>query len=199
MITFDKTVFLREFNLSEAQCEAFIGCAEYRHYPKHHLLLQDTFKTQDTLGYIINGAIRTYCVNDEGQEISFLLQVNGDFFGDYESYIRQTKSYFILETLLDTDVLLFNKGRIEQLAQSDLFWMEFTRKMADFTFIEAKRRIEDLLLYTPEQRYLKLLKKSQEIIQKIPQKYISTYLGITPQSLSRIRKRIVRSHLKNTC
>lgn len=62
--------------------------------------------------------------------------------------------------------------------------------MTEVSFLEAKRRIDDLLLNTPEQRYLNLLQKAPEVLQKIPQRYISSYLGITPQSLSRIRGRI---------
>lgn len=144
----------------------------------------------DKLGVIVDGAIRTYAVNDKGQEISYLLQVNGSFFGDYKSYISGSKSELILEAILDTEALLFDKKSIDTLCDRDVFWLKFSKKMSDVAFLEAKERLDDLLFNTPEERYNNLLRKSGEVIQKIPQKYISTYLGITPQSLSRIRKRI---------
>ncbi|WP_202985448.1 Crp/Fnr family transcriptional regulator [Mucilaginibacter inviolabilis] len=144
----------------------------------------------DRLGYIVDGATRAYYVNEAGEEISYLLQVNGDFLGDYESYITGKKSDLIIETLLKTEVVFFEKAKIEQLISQDVFWLGFAKKISDLVFLDAKQRINDLLFYNPEQRYLNLLKKSPGIIQKIPQKYISSYLGITPQSLSRIRKRI---------
>lgn len=143
------------------------------------------------LGYIVNGALRTYCVMESGDEISFLLQVNGDFFGDYESYLTGGRSGFIIEAMMDTEVLLFDKHDLDQLIDSDIFWLRFSRKIPDVCFLEAKRRIEDLLFFGPEERYFRLLNKMPEIVQKIPLKYISSYLGITPQSLSRIRKRII--------
>lgn len=144
----------------------------------------------DILGYIISGAARTYYVNNKGEEISYLLQVNGDVIGDFASYITGEKSEAKIETLLKTEVLYFEKSKLETLIQKDVFWLGFAKQLSDLAFLSAKQRLDELYFYTPEQRYLNLINKSPEIIQKIPQKYISSYLGITPQSLSRIRKRI---------
>jgi CRP-like cAMP-binding protein len=143
------------------------------------------------LGYIINGAVRTYYVNEKGEEVSYLLQVNDDVIGDYKSYITGNKSEVKIETLLKTEVLYFEKKSIEALIQKDKFWLGFAKQISDLAFLSAKNRLDELFFYTPEQRYLNLLNKSPEILNKIPQKYISSYLGITPQSLSRIRKRII--------
>lgn len=144
----------------------------------------------DKLGYIINGAARIYYINDKGEEISYLLQVNGDVIGDFASYITGKESQLKIETLLKTEVLYFEKKKLEQLIKQDNFWLGFSKHLSDLAFLSAKQRLDELFFYTPEQRYLNLLNKSPEIIQKILQKYISSFLGITPQSLSRIRKRI---------
>ena len=153
-------------------------------------LIETKNRVFDKLGYIINGAARIYYVNDKGEEISYLLQVNGDIIGDFASYITDEKSLAKIETLLKSEVLYFEKSKLEELIQKDVFWLGFAKHLSDLAFLSAKRRLDEFYFYTPEQRYLNLLKKSPEIIQKIPQKYISSYLGITPQSLSRIRKRI---------
>lgn len=118
-------------------------------------------------------------------------EMNGDFFGDYESYLTGRRSRFIIEAMMDTEVLLYDKQDLNRLIDSDMFWLRFSRTIPDVCFLEAKRRVEDLLFYGPEERYFRLLNKMPEIVQKIPLKYISSYLGITPQSLSRIRKRII--------
>ncbi|GAL87401.1 conserved hypothetical protein [Sporocytophaga myxococcoides] len=144
----------------------------------------------DRLGYIINGAARIYYLNEKGEEVSYLLQVNEDVIGDYASYITGEKSQAKIETLLETEVLYFEKKGVEELIKKDVFWLGFAKRISDLAFLSAKQRLDELFFFTPEQRYLNLLKKSPEILNKIPQKYISSYLGITPQSLSRIRKRI---------
>lgn len=153
-------------------------------------LIEPKNQVFDRLGYIINGAARIYYINDKGEEISYLLQVNGDVIGDFASYITGEKSQAKIETILKTEVLYFEKTKLEQLIKQDIFWLGLSKHLSDLAFLSAKRRLDELFFYTPEERYLNLLNKSPEIIQKIPQKYISTYLGITPQSLSRIRKRI---------
>ncbi|ERJ59061.1 hypothetical protein M472_09785 [Sphingobacterium paucimobilis HER1398] len=146
----------------------------------------------DKLAFIIQGAMRSYLMNDKGEEINLLLQVNKDFIGDYESYISGKKASLYIKAMIETELFVISKDTINDLAQQDVFWMDFKIRMSDYAFLEAKRRIEDLLLFTPEERYLNLLRKSREVLQKIPQKYISTFLGITPQSLSRIRRRIMK-------
>lgn len=146
----------------------------------------------DKLAFIIQGAMRSYLINSKGEEINLLLQVNQDFVGDYESYISGKKASLYIKALIETELFVITKEAINELVSKDTFWMDFKVRMSDYAFLEAKRRIEDLLLFTPEERYLNLLRKSQEVLQKIPQKYISTFLGITPQSLSRIRKRIMK-------
>lgn len=149
----------------------------------------------DQLGYIVDGAARIFYLNDNGEEMSYLLQVNGDALGDYESYLTGQPSQVKIEFLLPTEVLYFRKKDIDRLAERDVFWLALTKRISDLAFIYCKRRLDELFFYTPEQRYLNLSSKSPEILNKIPQKYISTYLGITPQSLSRIRKRLAEVDL----
>ncbi|MDQ1096148.1 CRP-like cAMP-binding protein [Chryseobacterium sp. SORGH_AS909] len=144
----------------------------------------------DHLALIIQGAMRSYIITEKGEEMNMLLLVSRDFTGDYEGFITSGKAGFHIRALINTELFVISRSAIDALEKADVFWTRFKTTMSDYAFIEAKRRIEDLLLHTPEQRYLNLLGKSREILQKIPQKYISTYLGITPQSLSRIRKRI---------
>jgi CRP-like cAMP-binding protein len=186
----DQENLANKLGLNAGRLQELLSISAVMHYSKNQLLLENGTTCQ-RLGYIINGSLRTYCVNPKGEEISFLLQVNGDFFGDYESFLTGRKTNFIIKATLDTEVIWFEKKGLEELMLSDQFWLLFSKKVADICFLEAKRRIEDLLFYTPEERYRNLLNKSPEIIQKIPQKFISSYLGITSQSLSRIRKRLI--------
>ncbi len=176
--------------LPAARLETLLTVSHTETYPKHNRIGTPN-KVFDRLGYILQGAVRTFYVNDQGAEISYLLQVDQDFIGDYESYITGKPSELQIEALLDTEVLFFERRAIDRLIQEDGSWMGVAKRVSDLVFLDAKRRFNELLFHTPEQRYLNLLNRSPELIQKIPQKYISSYLGITPQSLSRIRKRLI--------
>lgn len=175
--------------ISMERAEEFLEICYIVNYDKNKII-EPKNGVFDRLGFILNGAVRIYYINEKGEDISYLLQVNNDVIGDYASYITGKKSLAILQTLLKTDVLYFDKKDIEALIRKDIFWIGLAKRISDLAFLDSKQRLDELFFYTPEERYLNLLKKSPEILNKIPQKYISSYLGITPQSLSRIRKRI---------
>ncbi|WP_246034273.1 Crp/Fnr family transcriptional regulator [Empedobacter tilapiae] len=175
--------------LSLERVDEFLEICYVVNYDKNRMI-EPKNSIFDRLGFILNGAVRIYYINEKGEDISYLLQVNNDVIGDYASYITGKKSVALIQSLLKTEVLYFDKKDVEALIQKDIFWLGLTKHMSDLAFLDAKQRLDELFFYTPEERYLNLLKKSPEILNKIPQKYISSYLGITPQSLSRIRKRI---------
>lgn len=191
-------------NVHHQQLRKIFGLSEHRYSQlvdqsenivfKRNTIIKSPKRIFDRLYCITEGAVRTYYINEKEEDITYLLQVKGDFFGDYESYITEKPSKFIIETVVDTQVICIYKEVIDQLSEQDIFWMQFSKKIADMAFLDAKRRINELLFYSPEKRYLNLVQKNPAIIHNIPQKYISTYLGVTPQSLSRIRKRLTNYH-----
>ena len=183
-------VLATKLNLSADRLQELMQGSSVVKYKKGSFLMHHG-ELSHQLGFIIKGALRTFTINQEGEDISFLLQVDGDFFGDYECFLNGKKSNWQLQTTMGTEVVLINKQHLHHLMDKDPFWISFYKQIADVCFLEAKRRIEELLFYTYEQRYLNLITNRPKVIEKIPQKYIASYLGITTQSLSRIRSRIL--------
>lgn len=113
----------------------------------------------------------------------------GDFFGDYLSFLTNQKTY--LEVICFEPCTLF---RISQINFQALSKTEYGRIIcqtaSDSLFIHKQTQQLELLSKTAEQRYIEMLEKQPNIIQRTPQKYIASYLGIIPESLSRIRKNI---------
>ena len=116
--------------------------------------------------------------------------MKGDAIVDYANFISGESSNLHIQFLLDSEVLYIHKHTLNQLIEKDPFWMGFAKNISDLAFLSAKQRLDELFFFNPEERYLNLLKKSPEVIQAIPQKYIASYLGITTPSLSRIKNRI---------
>lgn len=163
-------------------------CTLVQHAKKE--ILQPQNSLFDSLGYIINGGVRTYYIDHQGNEISYLLQLNGDAIGDYARFISGVSSNLHIQFLLDSEVLYIHKSNLDKLIEKDPFWLGFAKYISDMAFLSAKQRLDELFFFNPEERYLNLIKKSPEVVQKIPQKYIASYLGITTPSLSRIKRRI---------
>lgn len=168
--------------------EYVAACSIVQHRKKEILHPQNSLF--ESLGYILEGGARTYYIDKQGNEISYLLQLKGDAIGDYANFISGESSNLHIQFLLDSEVLYIHKHTLNQLIEKDPFWMGFAKNISDLAFLSAKQRLDELFFYNPEERYLNLLKKSPEVIQAIPQKYLASYLGITTPSLSRIKNRI---------
>ena len=137
--------------------------------------------------------MRSYYINENGDDISFIFHFDNQFFADYESILCNSVSYLNIQAMEDSELLLLDKNDLQNLYEKEMYWQKFGRLMTEKIYLDTKKRLENLLYYSPEKRYTNLLEENPLVFEKIPQKYIAGYLGITPQSLSRIRKRI-RKH-----
>jgi CRP-like cAMP-binding protein len=172
------------------------------HFEEFYALLHDTKLSKSDLflkqgekckylGFIKKGTIRCFYINDQGREINFGFYFENEFFTDYESILCDTVSNMNIQALEDSEILLLSKEHLQDLYKKEAYWQQFGRVMSEKIYLDAKKRIDDLLCYSPENRYLNLVKKQPALFQKIAQKHIASYLGVTEQSLSRIRSRIV--------
>ena len=144
----------------------------------------------DSIGFVLKGAFRTFYLDNNGADITTHFQLENMFVVDYQSFITSEKSVFQIEALENSHILYFNKKTVESLFQQSHNWEKFGRIIAEQVFIMYTKRFQSLLFQTAEERYLNLLKEFPEIFQRVPQYLIASYLGIKPQSLSRIRKQL---------
>lgn len=151
------------------------------------------------IGLVDNGSLRTFYINENAEEVNFLFHFNQKIedivFTDYESFLLSTPSKLNIQALENCSFYLIPHQDWQNLCNKSSYWQMFATKMTEKAYLSAKKRVEDLLYYSPENRYIKLLQSNPQIFQKISQRHLASYLGITPQSLSRIRKRISINYL----
>ena len=155
--------------------------------PSKTILLEEG-KVADRLYLIHKGCLRLFFYND-GKDITFQFFFEGDFVASFDSLYKQQTSLFSLESIEPTEISTIKRNsfynHIEQIPS--------LRKGYEEKLIERFHVYQQLFLSriknTPQQRYEELLKEHPDIIQRVPQHYIASYLGITPVSLSRIRNR----------
>ncbi|HMK26238.1 MAG TPA: Crp/Fnr family transcriptional regulator [Chitinophagaceae bacterium] len=142
--------------------------------------------------FIIKGAMRQYSVDDKGVEHIVRLSIENWWVADRESYVMLTPSVYNIDAWEDTDVLLLTRAdflnRLTPIAAIN----EMTRKMDENYAIASQKRLNATISLSAEQRYSDLAKTYPEFLQRFPQHIIASYLGITKETLSRIRSHAVK-------
>lgn len=153
-------------------------------------ILIDKGEVSNSAFFVNSGFLRYYKTNSAGEEITIHLFSPGDFAASFNSFVTNTKSNEILHTLTDSDLLIINKNDLEELYASGTKWQVFGRKLMEKFLLEKENRIIDQISLTAKERYIKLLQTKPDLIQNVPIQYLASFIGIKPESLSRIRKQI---------
>jgi CRP/FNR family transcriptional regulator, anaerobic regulatory protein len=138
--------------------------------------------------FINSGHLRYYKVIETGEEQTIHLLSPGQFAAAFCGFVTNTKSEETLHAITDSELLLITKNDLEELYGIDIKWQIFGRKLMETLLVEKEKRIIDQLSLTAQERYTKLLEINPSLIQNVPIQYIASYIGIQPESLSRIRK-----------
>lgn len=151
-------------------------------------------ESSSRLAYIREGLMRSFHVNENGMEITVLLRWENQILASYDTILLHQPSRFTYHALERTTLFEVDYGLIEQqLGNQPAFEKARYHFVLDM-LAQSLERIESFLLKSPEERYLQLIHDKPDLLQRVPDKHVATLLGITPVSLSRIRKRIARRH-----
>jgi len=141
------------------------------------------------VGFVGKGLMRYY-INHDGEEKTYAFSQENDYICNYESFLPQSPSSKIIQALEDSDVLVISHHDL-QIFYADVREGErFGRIAIEAVFIQLLQDISAFYTETPELRYRRFIKNHSDLLQRISQYHIASYVGVKPQSLSRIRKRI---------
>ena len=143
------------------------------------------------VAFIFSGLFRYVYTNDKGDEFTKAIMRENFFLSSYSAMIMERPSYFSIEALEDSEVLEMSWKDFLQLVESDVFWVKFLYKFIEKGYMNKEKRERDLLLLNAETRYKDFLTEFPGMEQRVKQGIIASYLGIKPETLSRIRRRIV--------
>lgn len=180
--------FEKNAKLTEEDWRIFSSKLIRQEFPKNHLLLR-VGQTENYLSYIETGIVRSFLPKEENDlTISFTFENN--FVSGYNSFITQTPSIYNIETLTKTILWRLSYNDLQNIYRETQVGNIIGRQASEDLFLKKSHRELSLLNETAEQRYLNLFTEHPQLIRVIPLKYIASYIGVTPQALSRIRKRI---------
>jgi len=142
--------------------------------------------------FIVKGAMRQYSVDDKGVEHVVHLLIENWWAGDRESFVMLTPSVYNIDAWEDTEALLITKADVQNLLNQIPAMVEMVRKLDEKNFIATQRRLNASISFSAEERYSAFESNYPEFLQRFPQHIIASYLGITKETLSRIRKQLVK-------
>jgi CRP-like cAMP-binding protein len=147
------------------------------------------------LGLVLKGVFRIYYVDPETSvEKNLYFFTENQFLVSFRSFITRNICHYFIQALEDAEIVYISHSDLTSLYQTHPNWATFGRLLAELFFTYSQTRTEELLFMSHEKRYIRLLNDHPNIIDRIPAYHISSYLGITNPSLSRIRRRISQSN-----
>jgi len=157
--------------------------------PKGHLLLQEQ-RISTQFFFIIKGCIRLFYLVD-GIEKSAFFYTENEFVSSYESFTKQVPAKHNFQTTEPTEVLVISQESAYKLLAYSPKFDFLARVIMEVELATYQNMVASFITLSPEQRYLQFLEQKGALQQRLPQHYIASYLGISAESLSRIKKRIL--------
>ena len=142
------------------------------------------------VAFVSRGCLRQYSLDDQGKEHILTFANEGGWITDAASYHAHEPSTSNIDALEDSELLLIDRATHEKLSVMVPQWGLFFKRELENAYKEALIRVSELVSLSAEDRYLRFLTKYPDLFQRIPLHQIASYLGITPQSLSRIRSEL---------
>jgi len=145
-------------------------------------------KISQFMGFVNTGMLRQFYLK-EGNEFTDCFYSENEWVGNYISHLSKEASKTATVALEDCELLVMPFSEFEELAKTTPKAAEFSKIIGEQKLFELNKRNSSLLMDTPEERYYKLIQQKPDLHKRVPQYLIAQYLGIRPESLSRIRKR----------
>jgi CRP/FNR family transcriptional regulator, anaerobic regulatory protein len=183
--------FAQNFHLTEALKTLFEQYFIPLQVPKNTVIEEES-KIPQHLYFINEGYLRSFYYDNDGDEVTTFLATPSHYVADFLSLSQQKKSNENIEAITDCQLLKVHRDDFMKIIEQNEHFKAYSLKIFEQAFSAMNKRANDLATLTAEQRYSQLLKNQGLILQNVPIQYIASFLGIKPQSLSRIRKQMIK-------
>ncbi len=181
---------IRRFvDFSEEEAERLLTIAKTTRFKKRQFLDQPGYVSNHR-NYILKGAFRSYFIDEEGKDHTVQIAIEDWFVSDFYSYITRTPATLYVEALEDSILLQMRHEDIEGLCKEIHNLSDYFRITTEKAFAYSRMRALSNLSKSAEERYLEFNEMYPGIVQRVPQKIVASYLGMSPEFLSKIRSQL---------
>ncbi len=184
----------KKINLDEASFDLIRENFELKEIKKKEYILKEG-STCNFIAFVLNGCFKTYITQENGKECILYFAIEDWWLSDIDSFNNSTVSTLSVQALEDSAILMINQSRFEYLTKNIPPFEKLFRVMTQSSLVSTQRRLLSTLSDTAEERYIKFIKTYPNIRQKVNNKQIASYLGITSEMVSIIRNRIAKKQV----
>jgi CRP-like cAMP-binding protein len=182
----------KHIQLTDAEQTFFISLLKPRKLRKKQYLLQ-AGEVSRFEHFVSRGLLRAYTIDNKGQERIAMFAMEGWWVSDLYSFLTNTPATQHIDALEDAEVLSIEKPDLEKLYVEVPKFERFFRILLSNAFVANQQRVLATISQSAEEQYLAFIKKYPSLEQRIPQHQIASFLGITPETISRIRRQRLES------
>ena len=184
-----RTNFRRRIEISDDEFDRCVPFFVPKKIRKKQFILQEGDVCRQ-ISFVTSGCLRAYTVDPHAEEHVIQFAIEDWWISDLQSFLSGKPSTYNIDALEDSEVLLLEREARDRLLEAVPKLERYFRLLQEANYVATHHRIEGALSASAEDRYLDFLKIYPTLVQRVPQGQIASYLGITPQSLSRIRKEL---------
>lgn len=182
------SVLLQFANIPEQDAIKLFGQGKVKTIPIQNFFISDG-AVPKTFGFVCSGLFRYVYTDREGRQYTKAFMPEYSFLSSYSAMIQQTPSFYTIEALETSVVLEFDYLNWLELKEANPCWDRFLIRMLEKGYTQKEKRERELLLLDSESRYRNFLEEYPTLEKRVKQHMIASFLGITPESLSHIRKK----------
>lgn len=178
--------YLHSFGFEEDELQHVTNYFSFEKKSKKEFLIMEGNSCTDFF-FIVEGYARTFHITDSGEEITTDILKSNDLACSMYSLLKRSASFENIQCITDCSIYKISEKNFEILAADNPKWLVLSMKFFKAALLKKEERILAFAKLKAHQRYQQLLLDSPDIVQNIPVQYIASYIGVKPESLSRIR------------
>ena len=186
-------------SLSDSDSNLLENELTYKKYKTGEKIIQEGSICKNIM-FIVSGKARSFFINQEGQDLTWNFHFNDNeakfenyFLVDYNSFLTQMPTFLSFQALEDLEVVMLSYNSIQKLTSNSHILEKVASKMSETAYQNVHKRAFTLLTMNAKERYWQILKEEPYLLNKFQHYLIASYIGVAPQSLSRLRKEMLKS------
>lgn len=179
--------YLRTFGvLTEEDLSQLDGITYEKSLRKHEYFVREGEIAKE-IGFVLSGQLRSFYYASNGEQVTYCFRLPKTFVSGYSSLITQSASEENVQALSDVQLICMLSEDFIRLEEQNMNWLKVSKMIAQMEYLNLEKRIFLLQRESAEKRYADILKNEPELLQLVSLEQLSSYLGVTPRHLSRIR------------